>query len=61
MTEQDKRCIAFGNFLHDNFIAIQGGWWKSYPLVFGPAIRTEDLLIVFDEYYKTLNHDKTTN
>lgn len=53
-----NECIAFGNWLHDNYYAIQGGWYKRYnPVEYkGLPHTTESLYLIFKPIY-----DRTRN
>lgn len=44
--------IAFGEFLLKNYAPVQGGWWLRENPVFGPALLTSDLYLIFKPIYE---------
>lgn len=57
MTDKDKDIIAFGDFLHDNYYGLQGGWRTFFPVNFEYALSTEKVYQIYVEHCKNLKDE----
>jgi hypothetical protein len=47
----ENEAIVFGDWLHDNYYAVQGGWWQYIPVKFGDPYTTAQLYLIFKPIY----------